>query len=90
LAPSSALTANTGPRPSRPIRGPPGYSAGISCKVLVNSAWALAGAGLGRTAYPVVKASSTLRSRTWIPQLARLRRLLRDRRPVTFRALLDA
>lgn len=51
----------------------------------------LAGAWLGRTRYPVVKAFFHPQNpHTWQPQLKRLRRALRHRRPSTYRALLDA
>jgi len=50
-----------------------------------------AGSWLARTPYPVVKAFfHPQRPHTWAPQLARLRRALRRRKPVTYRALLDA
>ncbi|MCS7235122.1 MAG: DUF2334 domain-containing protein [Armatimonadota bacterium] len=48
-----------------------------------------AGAWAGRTRWGVVKAFFHPQRPTWAPQLERLRRALRRRRPVTYAALLD-
>lgn len=64
--------------------------AGGAHEFLVHLGGAL-GAGLARTRYPVVKAFFHPQgAHTWGPQLARLRRALRGRKPTTYRVLIDA